>query len=138
MKAWVAYVKSLPPGTELRVANVSVGEIAGSKLAVRGVPLEVLRESNEYRKMLSALEKLNLGGAKGAADRAIVADAFFARTERGAPRRLVTADKSVYNKLAEEAGLNPAKLGKPVPEAFPGGFDVTIDGRTLKVIPIGS
>jgi hypothetical protein len=136
--AWVAHIKKLPPGTELRVANVSVGEIGAGKIAVRGLPLDVLRESTEYRRMIAKLEHLKIGGAKGAADQAIVADAFFARAEHGAARQLVTADKNVYNKLAEQAGINPAKLGKPVSKAFPSGFDVTIDGRTLRVIPIGS
>jgi hypothetical protein len=33
-------------------------------------------------------------------------------------------------------GVNPAKLGKTVPEAYSGGFTVTIKGWTLKVIPL--
>lgn len=134
--ARVNYIKGLPAGTELRVANVSVGEIAGGKIAVRGLPLDVVRNSAEYRTMLAKLETMNLGGATGAADRAIIADTFYAQSEAGAVPRFITGDKSIYNKLAKEAGIDPAKLGKPIAKAFPDGFEVTISGRRLKVIPV--
>ena len=90
----------------------------------------------EYRSMLTKLEGLNLGGATGAADRAIIADAFFARAEAGVVPRFITGDKSIYNKLATEAGIDPRKLGKSVAKAYPDGFEVSIAGRRLKVIPV--
>ena len=137
--ARVKYVKSLPAGTELRVANVTVGEIEGGKLAMRGIPLDIVRESPPYRSMLGKLDSLNVGGGKGFADRAIVADAFFASAEPGTIPRFVTGDEAVFKKLARAAGIDPAKLGgKTLPELYPAGFDVTIDGRTLKVIPLGN
>lgn len=43
---------------------------------------------------------MNVGGGKGVADRAVVADAFFARTSPGAVPRFATADRAVFNKLA--------------------------------------
>jgi hypothetical protein len=134
--ARVRYIKSLPAGTELRVGNITVGEIGSGKIAARGVPISVLRDSAEYRQMLAKLESMNLGGAKGAADRALLADAFFAKAESGAVPRFMTGDKQIYNKLASEAGIDLAKLGKSVPEAFPGGFEVVIDGKRLKVIAV--
>jgi hypothetical protein len=76
-------------------------------------------------------------------------------TEPGAQPTLATGDASVYNPLAERAGIKTARLGKTVPEklASPEGcpatrpdgtqvilrgdrFDVTVNGRTITVIPI--
>jgi hypothetical protein len=69
----------------------------------------------------------------------IAAKAFFARAETGALRRFVPGDDAIYNKLAREAGIDPAKLGgRTLPAAFPDGFDVTIQGRTLHIIPVGN
>lgn len=62
-----------------------------------------------------------------------VADAFFAE---GQNPTFITADKSIINPLLQLGGINPAKLGKPVAQAFPTGFPVTINGRTLNVIPV--
>ncbi|HEX8111169.1 MAG TPA: hypothetical protein VF516_25740, partial [Kofleriaceae bacterium] len=135
--ARVKYIKSLPPGTELRIGNVTVGEIDGGTLATKGLPITVLRESTEYRSLLSKLESMNLGGSKGAADRALVADVFFAKSEGGAVPTFVTGDKSIYNKLATEAGIDVENMGeKTLQDLKPNGFPVTIDGRTINVVPI--
>jgi hypothetical protein len=135
--ARVKYIKSLPPDTELRVGNVTVGEIEGGTLATKGLPISVARDSKEYKLLLSKLESMNLGGGKGAADRALVADVFFAKREGGAIPTFMTGDKSIYNKLATEAGIDLEGLGgKTLPELKPNGFTVTIDGRTINVVPI--
>jgi hypothetical protein len=135
--ARVAYIKSLPPGTELRVGNVTVGEVQSGILTMRGVPLDVARESTAYRALLTKLEAMNLGGAKGAADRALIADAFFAKAEDGVTPTFMTGDKSIYNKLATEAGIDLTKIGgKTLPQLKPSGFDVAVDSRTLRVIPV--
>ena len=75
----------------------------------------------------------------GAADRAIVADAFFAKTEPGVVPQLATADGNVFNKLALRATppIDVAKLGgKKLSDLYPGGFEVEIAGHKLRVIPI--
>jgi hypothetical protein len=65
-----------------------VGEIGSGMITAKGVPIEVARDSAEYQKVLAKLDALNLGGGKGAADRALVSDAFFAKTEAGAKSKL--------------------------------------------------
>lgn len=135
--ARVKYIKNLPPGTELRVGNVTVGEVEGGVLATKGLPITVLRDSKEYKLLLSRLESMNIGGSKGAADRALLADVFFAKSEGGAVPIFVTGDKSVYNKLATEAGIDLENMGgKTLPELKPNGFTVTIEQRTIIVVPI--
>jgi hypothetical protein len=48
----------------------------------------------------------------------------------------MTADKGVFNPLAVLAGHNTAKLGTSVPNAFPNGFNVTVNGKSILVLPI--
>ena len=137
-RARVAYIKSLPAGTELRVGNVSVGEVGGA-LSLKGVPVGVLRDSPEYTKVLHALADANVGRASGFADQALVADTFFARTEGGAPAKFMTSDADIVKKLARIAGIDPNTVS-----GFPGlvrrygatGFAVSIEGRTITVIPV--
>lgn len=138
-KARVAYIKSLPTDTELRIGNVTVGEIQGGVLNVKGVPIEVARESAEYQKVLGALANEKVGKAQGFADRGLIADAFFAKTEAGMIPKFLTADKNIVKKLAGIAKIDVNAIG-----GYPGllktygtsGFNVTIEGRTLTVIPV--
>jgi hypothetical protein len=140
-KARVAYIKSLPAGTELRAGNITIGEVGSGVINVKGVPLEVARESAEYQKVLSTLAKEDVGAAKGFADRGLIADAFFAKTEPGAVSRLLTADQNAVKKLA---GLATPKIDVNAIGGYPGlvktygtsGFTVTIEGRTLTIIPV--
>ena len=139
-----------------RVTDRGIAEL-GSDMGNRGTPIGVERTSKEYQDMVQALEgKPPVGRAKGVADREIVADSFFAVTEPGAKPTLATGDAGVYNPLAERAGIKTARLGgKTVPEKLtspegcpatrPDGtqvilrgdrFDVTVNGRTLTIIPI--
>jgi hypothetical protein len=140
-RARVAYIKSLPADTELRVGNVTVGEIQSGALNVKGIPIEVTRESAEYQKVLGALARENVGKAGGFADRGLVADAFFARAEAGVIPRFLTADQNAVKKLA---GMATPKIDINAIGGYPGllktygtsGFNVTIEGRTLTVIPV--
>jgi hypothetical protein len=137
-KARVAYIKALPSGTELRVGNVSVGETGGA-LKLKGVPIEVMRDSPDYAKVLNRVATENVGGPEGFADQALVADAFFARTEPGVTARFLTADKKVVNRLAAIAKIDVQKLGgykALVKQYGSAGFNVTIEGRTITVIPV--
>ena len=64
-------------------------------------------------------------------------DVFFAKREAGVVPTFVTGDKSIYNKLATEAGIDLENIGgRTLPELKPDGFTVTIEKRTIKVIPI--
>ena len=145
-EAWVAALRTLSKDADLRVANVTVGEIRSGALQVKGIPIETLRESAEYQKVLKILADRNVGKAKGVADRGLIADAFFARTEAGVTSRtLVTADPGIVTKLADMATppIDVVKKGlrgivaEYGPKGTRGrGFDVIIEGRTLTVIPV--
>ena len=136
-KIMVKYVKSLPPGTELRVGNVTVGEVGSGAVQVKGLPIEVARDSAPYKQVLAELERMNVGSGKGVRDRALVADAFFARTEPGVVPRFATADTDIFNKLATEAGIDLRRLGgKKLSDLHPDGFEVTVGGQKLHVVPI--
>ncbi|HEY4244819.1 MAG TPA: DUF4157 domain-containing protein [Kofleriaceae bacterium] len=142
--------------TDMRITDPGLGEVGGD-LGARGTPISAERTSPEYQDLLKNLEgKPPVGRTKGVKDRSIVADAFFGITEPGAKPTLATGDSGIYNPLAERAGIKTARLGgKTLPEALasPGGvevvmpdktkvilkgdrFDVTINGKTLTVIPI--
>ncbi len=121
---------------DLRVAGTTVAEIRAGQLTFKGFPLEVARSSKAYQDLLKILEQENLGGSKGIADRMIVADTFFAKVEPNVKATFATGDKGIYNKLYEISGGNTRSLGKPVSEVFPNGFDVTIQGRTIRVLPL--
>ncbi len=138
-QAMVKYVRDLPEGTELHVGNVSIGEVGADALKLKGLPLDVARDSPIYKKLMTELESLNVGGSKGAADRALVADAFFAKSDAGLVPQFATADRNVFNKLAKKANpaIDPAKLGgKKLSELYPNGFEVEVAGQKLRVIPI--
>jgi hypothetical protein len=137
-KARVAYIKGLDPSTELRAANVTVGE-SSYAANLKGVPLEVERGSAEYQKVLATLSKEKVGQTKGIADRALLADALFAKTEGGAARRFLTSDGPMIKKLASMAGIDVVKAqGLPglIAKYGTSGFTVTIEGRVLTVIPV--
>jgi hypothetical protein len=136
--ARVAYVKSLPAGTELRIGNMTVGE-AGGALNLKGVPLDALRDSPEYAKVLNKLSAVNVGGPGGIADQVLLADAFFAKAAPGVTPKFLTGDKKVLNRLAEIAGIDINKLGGKkalLAKYGSSGFDVTVEGRTITVIPV--
>lgn len=124
---------------DVRLADRSVKEIqerATQNYMTNSFRTTVPRTSPEYLAIQRRLEAMNLGGAKGAPDRSIVTDLFFADVEPGVVPRFLSGDKNVYNKLAQLAGIDPAKVGRPIADAFPDGFPVTIDGRTIHVLPV--
>jgi Bacterial SH3 domain len=121
---------------DLRVAGTTVAEVRGGQIKFTGFPLEIARSSVAYQNLLKVLEKFNVGQTKGIADRMIVADTFFAKVEPGAKATFATMDSRIYNRLYEISGGDARLLGKPVSEAFPNGFNVTINGRTIRVIPL--
>jgi hypothetical protein len=66
----------------------------------------------------------------------IVADTFFSKTKPGVKPTFTTHDSGIYNNLLRIKGELPEKLGKPLPQVYPDGFDVTINGRTIRVLPL--
>lgn len=119
---------------DLRITDISAAkELDDLSILNKGFEITTKRTSSEYGKVLSRLEEINLGGSKGHADRILTADLFFAK---GGSPRFMTADKNVFNKLFTLSGGNIQQLGKSVPEAFPNGFPVTLNGKTINVIPI--
>jgi hypothetical protein len=121
---------------ELRIADTTIAEIKDGQIKFKELPISVARDSNEYKALLQELEQNTVGQSKGSADRSIVADIFCAKTEQGVMPLFATRDKGIYNALLRMTGVDPAKLGKSVPEAFSQGFTVTINSRTIKVVPI--
>jgi hypothetical protein len=131
---------------DIRVADKTAEEVAekGGIAPHHGFGVAVDRASAEYKALEQQLTDLKVGGGKGTKDRSIVADAFFGVTEQpGMAPTLVTGDGKVYKRLYDIAqarpgsGLKPLdKLGKALPQAMPGGFDVTVGNRTLHVIPL--
>jgi hypothetical protein len=106
-----------------------------------GIELTASRNSPEFQRMLDTLKNIKapngdllpVGRAKGKNDQLIVSEAFFSK---GGQATFVTADRGVYNPLAVLAGYNPAKLGTSVPNAFPNGFNVTVNGKSILILPI--
>ncbi len=105
-----------------------------SGLRYSSIKLEVKRSDPKYQAVKKVLEVHSVGGKAGLGDREIVTDIFFATTENRSRPVFITADKGIYNKLAKIAGVDPK--GKALPVAFPDGFDVTINGRTVRVLPL--
>lgn len=93
--------------------------------------------------MLSQLSQgsgKNVGGSNGISDRQIVADTFLAKTESGVIPAFATADAGIYRPLAKIEGIsvpdNVKEKDYILQSYYPDGFNVTIDGKTIKVIPI--
>jgi len=120
-------------GSDLRVPEV-VSAKGGTSLET--FEITVARDSKEYKGVMAELDRVAVGKAKGVEDRGIVCDAFFAKTEPGVTPTLATHDGGIYKKLYLLTGKDPQKLGKTITEALPNGFDVTVKGRTIHVLPL--
>jgi hypothetical protein len=80
-----------------------------------------------------------VGKAQGFADRGLIADAFFAKTEAGVVPRFLTGDKNVVNALARMAEMDVNAIGgfRTILKTYGAlGFNVVIEGRILVVIPV--
>ena len=116
-----------------------MGEVKAGVIDVKGVPLDVQRQSPQYQNALAVLESQGVGGKSGFADRAVVADALFAKVEAGVVPRLLTGDTNAVKNLARLARIDVVKAG-----GYPGlaktygatGFKVVIDARELMVVPL--
>ncbi|HRC56281.1 MAG TPA: hypothetical protein PKU97_10180, partial [Kofleriaceae bacterium] len=142
-KAWVAYLKSLPGDVELRVGNMTVGEIQGGVITVKGMPLDVAatasRQAPAYQDALRALENAGVGGKGGLADRAVIADALFAKVEAGVTPTIALADQNAVKNLARLAGIDVVKARgyKGLVTSYGStGFKVTIEGRAVLIRPL--
>lgn len=145
-KAMIARIEKLGD-VELRLADRAAAELKAGKIEFRGVGTTVARNSAEYKELMQELTTWEVGKAKGAADRDIVTDAFFAATKPGVVPRFATHDPGIYNSLYRMKigdgngkkfgnGKKLAKMGKSVPVLEPNGFDVTVKGRTIHVLPL--
>jgi hypothetical protein len=116
--------------SDIRVAAATIAEVGPSAGVARGTfPLTVSRSHPDYQAVL-ALVRTEI---KGAGDQAIAADLFFAQTEAGVTPKFFTSDRGFANGMARLAGMSPATLGASVASTFPGGFSVTLAGRTIQV-----
>jgi hypothetical protein len=123
---------------DIRFTDVAANEILTGNTPRNGINLVVDRSSSEYVDLLQVLDDFKVGRNKGINDQAIVADAFFAETNANVVPRVITADKGIYNNLLRTQGIepHPRNIGGSVPNVYPNGFDVTINGRTIIVLPI--
>jgi len=143
---WVA--RGRPGAAGLRVTDLTIAETGPlDRVSRSGLPLTVERTGAEYSGFVKTLEDAKIGGegAKGAADRMIVADTLFATGKDGTVT-FVTTDQGIFNSLARIADppIDVSSLGNLTPPtnvatAYGGkGFNVRGPGnRTLHVVPIG-
>ena len=120
-------------GRDVRLTDVSVGELGGAHNAVphKGLSITVERSSEEYQRVKRVLERYRVGKNKGAADREIVGDVFFAATNpSGLIPRFHTDDQDIVRGLLRINGI------KPTGPVLTQPFDVTINGKTIHVVPI--
>jgi hypothetical protein len=126
------------PDSPLLVTQELFDKVSGtmdmSKLRV--LEATVARESAEYQAVLKQLEEARVGAMKGVEDRKLIADTLFAKADPGVVPTFATADKGIVNRMLFMSGTDPAKLGKPVAEAFPNGFEVPIGDKKIKVLPL--
>jgi hypothetical protein len=138
---------------DVRMGPTTVGEVPPIPgQGVGGIRLSVPRTSPEYQRVLTELRTRGIGGnpSEAAPDQALLTDLFFAETEAGTTPRLLTQDTRLYTRLAdwmiEEGALRPYKKLKlpgggvekntaAVAREYAGGFNVTINGRTIRIIP---
>ncbi|HEU0036408.1 MAG TPA: DUF4157 domain-containing protein [Kofleriaceae bacterium] len=93
------------------------------------IPLVVSRDSPEFAQMVSTMVRYGIGTEHGEADRAIAAEAFFAKTVDGKPAKLMTGDHGMVTGLLRVKGIDPRTYDLDHnPE-----FEVTVNGRTLRV-----
>lgn len=144
-------MSALVGSLDLRAANVAFGEF-GPGVTAGGVELVLSRSDPRYTGLVNELGKPPaVGGNAGVADRAVVADAVFARRTGEEPPRLVTADWRVYATLAERyaggrfkqrrtAG-GTEKLAETIKREAPDGFLIELPDHLgarhpLRVVPI--
>ncbi len=138
-------------GHDLRAANSALGESAPlAGLDRSGVELSITRDDTQYGRVLDELAKPPgpVGQSKGFADRAIVADAMFAKGQ--AKPTLMSGDRKIIDPLFKKYGpgkttpitQEPSQsMTQAIAKKFPGGFDVDIpDGvggfKTITIIPM--
>lgn len=112
--------------TSIRLANMNILELYqdGSDLLTDpknpkskdglppffGLPLNVKRSSAPYSQLLMHMEKDRIGQNKGAADRSMMADLFFAKVQKGSkPFSFMTIDKACVKPLMRWAEIDPVK-----------------------------
>jgi hypothetical protein len=137
-------------GHDLRAANATLAETTlPPGLRATAITLAVSRDSARYASVLDELaNEPAIGGASGAADRAIIADAVFA--VGSAKPTIMSGDAAVVTRIFSRYGPGTAapvkqrpdqKLMNAIAEHYPDGFDANIpdgDGgtRTVSIVPM--
>lgn len=141
------------PNADLRTTVVVAGEVVQGEATTGTSPVlgklgavDPVRSNPDYPKVLDELKAKDVGGKKGAADRAIVGDSILAATDAGVVPKLVTTDQDIVTALAKNFGS--PKTFAPVPGKvstwdqlnthYPSGrFTVDILGHKLEIIFAG-
>jgi hypothetical protein len=109
--------------SDVRVGDAARREIAG-KVPAQHLPLAVKATGAEYAALVATLE------GRGVTDPHVVAEALLANVSDGSTPRLATCDLSLRERLAP-AGTVPYREN-----AVPEPYEVSLEHRTLRVIPI--
>ena len=106
--------------------------------------INVARSHADYDKVLQELTDKTIGGSKGALDRSVVADSMFAETQAGIIPRLVTTDRDVLIRLADNFAVAPTTFSPTsgggsrwtqLLNTYPGRqFTIEISGHRLILI----
>ena len=130
--------------TDLRVTDQVAREVAQKTLESEKksvqfakTPKSTLVNSTEHERILKILEDFKVGRAKGATDRLIVSE-ILESTPKDIRPIFVTGDADVYKNLFRIAHpeIELGKLPKSIGELYPDGFDVTIEGHSLRIVPV--
>lgn len=109
------------------------------------LPTDALRNSEVWRALVELMRSWNVGGGQfngsGNADDAEIAAEALLATRIGGPPMLVTQDENFHRPLLQRADLPPgldgnSRGGLPAALAYSSGAKLTVNGRSVHVIPV--
>ncbi len=113
-QGWIDWAENrVKQGHALRITDRSaVHEVRGRTLSgFKSLQLKVSRSSEDYLNCYDWLDatkeySMPVGGSEGFADREIVADTIMAERPQGVVPSFATADRGIYEAMAQRAGLS--------------------------------
>lgn len=125
-------IDELSPDREWRGANTY---LRGSSVIRSGAKNKIAAD-RARGPIMETLKKLNVGGSAGQKDREIIAEILLAETEPGVVPSFVTADRGIFERLCAHAARCQIEKSLNGRSVVRGDFEVEIEGRRLRVIPI--
>lgn len=87
-----------------------------------------------YEKVIEDLKAAGIGKNKGDNDRRIIAEVLLSQTEPGAVPAFATGDRGIFLGLCRKSATCEQEFRKN--QVVPEQFDVEIQGRRLRVVPV--